>query len=460
MSEELILTNLIKSEKYARKVIPFLKKSYFSEQSEKQIFHAIIEHYEKYNILPTKTEIKHSIENIENITEDLYNDSISYIESLNQSDDPDFDWLVDTTEKFCQDKAVYNAIMDSISIIDGTDEKRTKHAIQDILKDALAVTFDSNVGHDYLDEAEKRFEYYSMEEDRVPFHLDIFNKITNGGIPNKTLNMILAGTNTGKSMMMVDFSANYLLQGKNVLYITLEMAEEAIANRIDANLMNMPVNAVDKLEHDMFTKRIDNIRKKTCGKLIVKEFPTSSAHVGHIRNLLQELKLKKNFVPDVICVDYINIMASSRVKLANTNSYFYIKAIAEELRGLAVELDVPIWSATQSNRSGQNDTDIDLTNTSESFGLPATVDFMFAVIRTEELDDLGQLMVKQLKSRYGNKNFYEKFVIGVEAEKMKLFDVEDSAQTLTQSNGNVGIKDDDTWIKDYEKNMNVSELKF
>jgi replicative DNA helicase len=284
-----------------------------------------------------------------------------------------------------------------------------------------------------------------MEIDRIPFHIDLFNLITNGGIPRKTLNVILAGTNVGKSMMMVDLSANYLLQGLNVLYITLEMSEEAIANRIDANLMNMPMKAVDKQDADVFMKKIDRLQSSTNGKLIVKEFPTSGAHVGHFRNLIQELKLKKNFTPDVICVDYINIMSSSRVKLANTNSYFYIKAIAEELRGLAVELNVPIWSATQSNRSGQNDSDIDITNTSESFGLPATVDFMFAVIRNEELDRLGQLMIKQLKSRYGNKNYYEKFVIGVDPDKMKLYDAEDSAQTLVQSDGSVGLpsgKDD------------------
>jgi replicative DNA helicase len=271
--------------------------------------------------------------------------------------------------------------------------------------------------------------------------MEIFNKITNGGIPDKTLNIILAGTNVGKSLYMVHLSASYLMQGKNVLYVTLEMAEEAIANRVDANLMNMPVNAVEKQDKDIYLKKINRIKEKTTGKLIVKEFPTSGAHVGHIRTLLQELKLKKNFVPDVIMVDYINIMASSRVKLANTNSYFYIKAIAEELRGLAVQLEVPIWSATQSNRGGQNDSDMDLTNTAESFGLPATADFMFAVIRTEELDQMKQLMIKQLKSRYGNKNYYEKFVIGVDVERMKLYDVEEDAQDLVQSDGHVGPHD-------------------
>jgi len=452
MNEQIILTNLIKSEEYARKVIPFLNIRYFEDKSEKLIFKAIIKHYEKYNILPTKTELKHFIDNEENLTEDMHTDAMGYLKSLNQNDEPDFNWLVDTTENFCQEKAIYNAIMESISIIDGSDTKRTKHAIQDILKDALSVSFDQHVGHDYFEEAQKRYEYYSMEEEKLPFSLDIFNKITNGGIPNKTLNVILATTNAGKSLMMVDFAANYLLQGKNVLYITLEMAEERIAERIDANLFNTPVNQVEKMENEKFLRKIDNIKSKTHGQLIVKEFPTSSAHVGHFRNLVQELKLKKNFTPDVICVDYINIMASSRVKMSQTNSYFYIKAIAEELRGLAVELDVPIWSATQSNRSGHSDTDVDLTNTSESFGLPATVDFMFALIRTEELDNLGQVMIKQLKSRYGNKNNYEKFVIGIEADKMKLFDVEDTAQNLVQSNGDIGITT--------EKFNTVSELKF
>lgn len=435
MSVELILSNLIESEKYARKVIPFLNISYFVEKPEKLIFTSIIKHYEEYNILPTKTEIAHYIATNDDITDHQHDESMQYLDDLKQSDTPDHDWLVDTTEKFVQDKAIYNAIMDSISIIDGTDEERGKHAITDILKDALSISFDSHVGHDYFEDAQERFDFYSIEEERLSFALDIFNKITNGGVPRKTLNMILATTNAGKTLMMIAFAAAYLMQGKNVLYITAEMSEEAISNRVDANLMNIPINDVEDMTNDRFMGRIDKIHSKTNGKLIVKEFPTSSAHVGHIKSLLQELKLKKNFTPDVIMVDYINIMSSARVKLANTNSYFYIKAIAEELRGLAVEQNLPIWSATQSNRSGHSDTDIDLTNTSESFGLPATVDFMFAIIRTEELDALGQLMIKQLKSRYGNKNYYEKFVIGVDPDKVQLYDVEDTAQTLTQSGG-------------------------
>lgn len=439
MSEDIVLTNLLKSEKYARRVIPFLEQSYFSEKSEKIIFASVIEHYEKYNIMPTRTEVKHALDSLENINDDLYTETLELLKTLKSKDEPDYDWLVDTTEAWCQERAIYNAVMNSISILDGEDEKHSKHAIPDLLKEALSISFNTEIGHDYLDQAEKRFEFYSLDTPRLPFDIEIFNKITNGGIPDKTLNIILAGTNVGKSLFMVHLSSSYLLAGKNVLYVTLEMAEEEIANRVDANLMNMPVNAVSKQDKDIYMKKIHRIQKKTQGQLIVKEFPTSGAHVGHIRNLLQELKLKKSFIPDVILVDYINIMASSRVKLANTNSYFYIKAIAEELRGLAVEQKVPIWSATQSNRGGQNDSDIDLTNTAESFGLPATADFMFAVIRTEELDQLKQLMCKQLKSRYGNKGYYEKFVIGVDVDRQKLYDVEDEAQDLVQSDGEIGV---------------------
>lgn len=454
MSESIILTNLIKSEAFARRVIPFLHQSYFPERTEKLVFESIVEHYAEFNMLPTKTEIRHHIENKDGINDDLYEESIAYLGELVQDDEPNFDWLVQTTEKFCQDKAIYNAIMDSIGIIDGSDKERTNHAIPELLKDALSVSFDTHIGHDYFEEAKERFEFYSMETERIPFDLEIFNMITNGGIPNKTLNMILAGTNVGKSLIMIHLASSYLLQGKNVLYITLEMAEEAIANRVDANLMSMPVNQVERQMEEDYMRKIHRIQAKTQGKLIVKEFPTSSAHVGHIRTLLQELQLKKNFKPDVIMVDYINIMASSRVKLANTNSYFYIKAIAEELRGLAVEKEIPIWSATQSNRSGQNDSDVDLTNTSESFGLPATVDFMFAAIRTEELDALGQIMIKQLKSRYGNKNYYEKFVIGIEADQQKLYDLEDNAQTLMQSSGDLGpTPPPDAYVEEAKKSL-------
>lgn len=432
MSEELVLSNLLNNEKYARKVLPYLHIKLFQEKEEKAIFKAIVNHFDNYNILPSKTEVKHYINEDSSLTDDQYNNTIEYISTLS-NDDVDYNWLLDTTEKWVQNRSLYNAIRDSISIIDGTDTKHNKHAIQDMLKDALAVSFDTHIGHDYFDEAEQRFDFYSLEKARIPFHLDFFNKITNGGIPRKTLNVIMGTTNAGKSLMLADFAANYLLNGLNVLYVTLEMAEEAIANRIDANLMNVPLNAVEKMDKDVFIGKVGKIKNKTNGKLIIKEYPTTSAHAGHIKNLLQELKLKKNFIPDIIMVDYINIMASSRVKLANTNSYFYIKSIAEELRALAVEYDVPVWSATQSNRSGHSDTDIDLTNTSESFGLPATVDFMVALIRTDELDQLNQIMIKQLKSRYGNKSYYEKFIIGVDIDKMKFFDAELSAQNISQS---------------------------
>lgn len=435
MSEQIIFTNLLYNDEYVRKVLPFLKQSYFQDFSDKKIFKCFVQYYDKYNVAPTHEALKYEIDELEGISEDQYDSIVERVDSLTQKESPETKWLVDITEQFCQDKAIYNAIMDSIGVIDGTDKKLTKHAIPELLKEALAVSFDTHIGHDYFEDMDERFEFYNLEHEKIPFDIEMLNTITNGGIPRKTLNIILAGTNVGKTLAMIHLASSYLMQSKNVLYITLEMAEEMISNRIDANLLEMTVKDVENIDRDKFFKGINAIKSKTHGKLIVKEYPTSNAHTGHMRQLLQELKLKKNFIPDVIFVDYIGIMASARVKLANTNSYFYIKAIAEELRGLAVEQDLPIWSAVQSNRSGYSDTDVDLTSTAESFGLPATADFMFALIRTPELDDLGQLMVKQLKSRYGNKNFHEKFVIGVDPDRMKLYDVEESAQTLTQSNG-------------------------
>lgn len=436
MSEQIILTNLLVNEEYTRKVLPFLKSSYFHEPQDKRIFTAFVKYYEKYNAAPTRAALMHEITEAGGLSETEFSETIERVKLLKQDDKPDDNWLVDTTETFCQDKAIYNAIMDSISIIDGTDKKNTKHGIPDILKEALAVTFDSHVGHDYFDDAERRYEFYNLEHEKIKFDLEMFNKITNGGIPRKTLNIILAGTNVGKTLAMVHLASSYVMNGYNVLYITLEMAEEMISNRVDANLLDMTVNEVEKVEKERFFTGINKLKSKTHGKLVVKEYPTSSAHVGHFRQLMQELQMKRSFKPDIIFIDYIGIMASARVKLGGTNSYGYIKAIAEELRGFAVEFNVPVWSAVQSNRSGYSDTDVDLTNTAESFGLPATADFMFALIRTAELDQMGQLMVKQLKSRYGNKGYYEKFVIGVDADRMKLFDVEASAQkNIIQSDG-------------------------
>lgn len=433
MSEELVLTNLLSNDEYTRKVLPFLKGSYFSTPTTKLIYTEFVKYFSEYNVAPTHEALAHEISTIDTLTEMEYDEAIETIEELEQSKEPTYQWLVDTTEKFCQNQALTNSIRNAINIIDGNDETQTKHAIPDLLKEALAVSFDSHIGHDYFEDAEERFEFYSLEEARIPFDLKLFNKVTNGGVPDKTLNILMAGPNVGKTLVLVHLAASYLMAGKNVLYITMEMAEEAISNRIDANLFDMTVTDVENSSEDVFFRKIKNLRAKTQGKLIVKEYPTSSAHTGHFAQLLQELRLKKNFVPDVIMVDYIGIMASARVKLANTNSYHYIKAIAEELRAMGVQQKVPVWTATQTNRGGSTDTDVDMTDTAESFGLPATADFMAAVIRTDELDMLGQLMIKQLKSRYGNKAFYNKFVIGVDVEKMLLFDVEDNAQNVAQS---------------------------
>jgi archaellum biogenesis ATPase FlaH len=342
-------------------------------------------------------------------------------------------WLLDSTEKWCQDRAIYNAIMESITIIDGKHESLTKGALPDLLSKALGVAFDTNVGHDYIENVEERYEFYHTEEDRIPFDLEYFNAITKGGVPNKTLNIALAGTGVGKSLFMCHVAASALVEGRNVLYITMEMAEERIAERIDANLLNVPIDQLDKMSKDMFTTKVADLARKTTGKLIVKEYPTGSAHAGHFRALLNELKLKKQFEPDVIFIDYLNICASSRMKGMGgaINSYSYIKAIAEELRGLAVEFDVPVFSATQTTRSGYGNSDVGLEDTSESFGLPATADLMFALISTEELEQLGQIMVKQLKNRYNDPTYNKRFVVGVDRSKMRLFDVDENEQSLT-----------------------------
>tara|TARA_Y200000002_G_scaffold378051_1_gene384711 strand:+ start:1 stop:1164 length:1164 start_codon:yes stop_codon:yes gene_type:complete len=366
------------------------------------------------------------------MSDEQFQMSMDIVPQLFSTDVIDKDWLLDATEKWCQDRALYNAVMESISIIDGKHESLTKNALPDILSKALGVSFDKNVGHDYIENVEERYEFYHTEEDRIPFDLDYFNRITKGGVPRKTLNICLAGTGVGKSLYMCHLAASALTEGRNVLYITMEMAEERIAERIDANLLNIPIDQLENLSKDMFTTKVQNLARKTSGKLIVKEYPTGSAHVGHFRALLNELKLKKQFTPDVIYIDYLNICASSRMKAmgGSINSYTYIKAIAEELRGLAVEFDVPLWSATQTTRSGFSNSDVGLEDTSESFGLPATADLMFALISTEELEGLGQLMVKQLKNRYNDPTQHKRFVIGVDRSKMRLFDADEQEQTL------------------------------
>ena len=426
--ERTALTQFVTNEKYARKVLPFMKKDYFSDKIERIIFEEIIKFVDKYNKIPTQTSLEIEVQGRKDLNEEEYKKVVAVIQTLS-STDVDFDWLVDTTEQFCKDKAVYNAIVESISIIDGKDKNRGPDSIPNILTDALAVGFDNSVGHDYLVDSESRFDYYHTVEKKIPFDLEFFNKITKGGLPPKTLNIVLAGTGVGKSLFMCHVAANCLSQGKNVLYITLEMAEERIAERIDANLMNISMEDLHDLPKQMFDNKIANIIKSTSGKLIVKEYPTASAHSGHFRGLIKELAIKKTFKPDIIFIDYLNICASSRFKGAtNVNSYMYIKAIAEELRGLAVETNVPIMSATQTTRSGFVSSDIGLEDTSESFGLPATADLMFALISNEELDELNQIAVKQLKNRYNDLTINKRFVIGLDRSKMKLFDVKLSEQ--------------------------------
>ena len=405
-----------------------MKKDYFTDRTERTIFEEITKFVDKYNKIPTQTSLEIEVQGRKDLNESDYKKVVAVIQTLS-STDVDFDWLVDTTEKFCKDKAVYNAIVEGISIIDGKDKERGPDAIPGILTDALAVGFDNAVGHDYLADSESRFDYYHTVEKKIPFDLEFFNKITKGGLPPKTLNIALAGTGVGKSLFMCHVAANCLSQGKNVLYITLEMAEERIAERIDANLMNISMEDLHDLPKQMFDNKIAKIIKSTSGKLIVKEYPTASAHSAHFRGLIKELAIKKSFKPDIIFIDYLNICASSRFKGAqNVNSYMYIKSIAEELRGLAVETNVPIMSATQTTRSGFSNSDVGLEDTSESFGLPATADLMFALISNEELDELNQIAVKQLKNRYNDLTVNKRFVIGIDRAKMRLFDIKVSEQ--------------------------------
>jgi replicative DNA helicase len=429
MIENIVIGNLIHNEEFARKVVPFLKSEYFTDRAQRIAFDVIDEFIKKYNKLPTKEALEVELGQSKTLSENDYASVTTLVQEIAPDTNTDIDWLVNQTEKFCQDKAVYNAIMSSIQILENKDGKQTKGAIPQILSDALAISFDTNIGHDFLDDAESRYEFYHVKEKRVPFDLDYFNRITKGGLPAKTLNVALAGTAVGKSLFMCHCAAGNIMRGINVLYITMEMAEERIAERIDANLLNVTIDELSTLPKDAYDKKINRLKDKTPGKLIIKEYPTASAGAAHFRHLLNELKIKKNFVPDIIYIDYLNICTSSRLKFgANVNSYTYVKSIAEELRGLAVEFNVPIVSATQTTRSGYTSTDLGLEDTSESFGLPATADFMFALISSEELQDINQIMVKQLKNRYNDPSIYRRFVIGVDRPKMKLYDVEQTAQ--------------------------------
>ena len=445
-----ILKNLIHSEEYSRKVLPFVLPEYFEEKTDRVVFEEISTFLKAYDSLPTKEVLQIELEKRTDLSQDEFNLSDQLVSSLDKVES-EAQWMLDTTEKWCQERAIYLALMESIKIADGQDDKKQPDAIPSILSDALAVGFDQHVGHDYIGDSQTRFEYYHRVENKTPFDLEYFQKITSGGLSDKTLNIALAGTGVGKSLFMCHVASSVLLQGKNVLYITLEMAEEKIAERIDANLLNTNIQDIAELPKSTFTKKIDKLAAKTSGKLIVKEYPTASAHCGHFRALLQELKLKKSFEPDIIFVDYLNICASSRYRSAvNVNSYSYVKAIAEELRGLAVECSLPIVSATQTTRSGFASSDPNLTDTSESFGLPATADLMFALISTEELEGLNQIMVKQLKNRYNDPTMNKRFVVGIDRAKMRLYDCEQSAQDDIV---------DDTEIVEYNKSEE-SKAKF
>ena len=427
--ETTILKNLVQSEEFARKTIPFVKDEYFTEPDERIIFQEVKAYFEKYTNIPTAEALLINLDNNSKIPETVLKNAKTVCSNIQKDkEETPQKWLIDETEQWCKDRAIYIAVMESIEVIDKTS-KRSTGEIPELLKDALAISFDTHIGHDVLEDADARWEFYNTEEEKIPFDLEYFNKVTKGGLPNKTLNICLAGTGVGKSLFMCHMASSHLMMNKNVLYITLEMSEEKIAERIDANILNVPIQDLAGLNKSMYGKKVEKLKGKTTGKLIIKEYPTAAAHVGHFRHLLQELEIKKDFKPDMIFIDYLNICASHRIKPgAGANSYTLVKSIAEELRGLAVEFDVPIMSATQTTRSGFGSTDVELTDTSESFGLPATADLMFALITSEELDELDQLVVKQLKNRYNDPTIFKRFVIGIDRSRMKLYDCEQEAQ--------------------------------
>ncbi len=426
--EDLIFSNLIFNERYGRKVIPFLVQDYFTNKIDREIYKTIAAYVVKYNAFPNQTALAIDLENVNSLSQDEFGLAKQKINAFAEQQ-TDLDWLVSQTEKFCKDRAIYNAISNSIKILDDKTGQHSPNVIPSLLEQALAVSFDTQIGHDFFQDIEQRYDFYHRKEERIPFDLDYLNRVTKGGLPRKTLNVALAGTGVGKSLFMCHCAAANIVQGHNVLYITLEMAEERIAERIDSNLMNVALDEIALLPRDVFEKKLQRVKEKTVGQLIIKEYPTSSASAANFRHLLNELSQKKKFKPDIIYIDYLNICSSSRLKQsANVNSYTYVKAIAEEIRGLAVEFNVPVVSATQTNRAGYSNSDVGLENTSESFGLPATVDMMFAIITSEELEELNQLMFKQLKNRYADPSKYKKFVIGVDRSKMKLYNVEQSAQ--------------------------------
>ena len=453
--ENTILNSLFFNEDFVRKAIPFIKPHFFSKRDERLLFIEVDKFVQKYNNLPTKETILIELNNRKDLNEEEYKNVKDLVNSITK-EDTDLQWLLDTTEKFCKDRAVHNAVLDGIKILDGKDKTRTPEALPSLLGEALAVSFDKHVGHDYIEDAQARFEWYHTKEKRYPFDLSYFNRITKGGIPSKTLNIALAGTGVGKSLFMCHAASAFLTQGLNVLYITLEMAEERIAERIDANLFDVTIDDLHSMPKDLYDNKVNKLENKTKGQLIIKEYPTASAHSGHFKSLLNELALKKSFRPNVIFIDYLNICASSRFRGGNISSYFYVKAIAEELRGLAVEFDVPIFSATQTTRTGYVSTDIGLEDTSESFGLPATADFMFALMSNEELEGLGQMKVKQLKNRYNDPAINRSFIIGVDRAKMRLYDVENTAQNIV---GGKELKEKENYPTPEESYEKFSDFK-
>ena len=455
--EQTILKNLIQSEEFTRKCIPFIKAEYFTDPEEKVIFEEVKTYFDKYTKNPTTEALLINLDNNTNLNDSIVKNTKSVVEKIGRDkEETPQDWLHTETESWCKDRAIYIAVMDSINVLDKTSQRSTGE-IPELLKDALSVSFDTHIGHDVLEDSDARFDFYNTEEEKIPFDLEYFNKITKGGLPNKTLNIVLAGTGVGKSLFMCHQAASCLMMNKNVLYITLEMSEERIAERIDANIMNVPMKELPDMNKKMYDKKIEKLKDKTKGKLIVKEYPTAAAHTGHFRHLLQELDIKKDFQPDIIFIDYLNICASHRIRPGSgANSYTLVKSIAEELRGLAVEYDVPIVSATQTTRSGYGSTDIGLEDTSESFGLPATADLMFALITSDELEELDQLVVKQLKNRYNDPTIFKRFVIGIDRSRMKLYDCEQEAQEeLVDS----AIDNDDTPVFDRGKNS-YSDFKY
>ena len=444
--QHVILKSFFTNDEFMRRTVPFMDPKYF-EGVHRDLFKEFAKYVSKYNNLPSRESFRISLSDSETLTEDMYRHAMDILPDLFTKDsETSLEWLLDNTEKWCQDRALFNAVMESISIIDGKHQSLTKNALPDILSKALAVTFDNSIGHDYLQDVESRYEFYHREEERLPFDLEYLNKITKGGLPNKSLNIALAGTGVGKSLFMCHCAASSLSQGKNVLYITMEMSEERIAERIDANLLDTPIDQIEKLDKEKFVSKVQKIASKTHGKLIIKEYPTGQAHSGHFRALLNELKLKKKFVPQIVFIDYLNICSSSRMKGlgGSVNTYSLIKSIAEELRGLAVEFDLPIMSATQTTRAGFGNSDPGLEDTSESFGLPATADLMLALVSNDELSELGQILVKQLKNRYSDPNVHKRFVIGIDRSKMKLYDVEEAEKDLVQDVPDAGPVFDQT----------------